>query len=85
MQFLRNFIGELPDDFRILSYTKKAAEIHAEIRVQVEKMGRPADGKLAGVKKTASPRWRKPSARVCERKTLTVVLLFYKYIDSVCI
>ena len=23
MQFLRNFIGELPDDFRILSYTKK--------------------------------------------------------------
>lgn len=42
MQFLRNFIGELPDDFRILSYTKKAAEIHAEIRVQIEKMGRPA-------------------------------------------
>ena len=51
MQFLRNFIGELPDDFRILSYTKKTAEIHAEIRVQVEKMGRPAGGKLAGVKK----------------------------------
>ncbi len=41
---------------------------------------RPAGGKLAGVKKTASPRWRKPSARVCERKTLTVVLLFYIHI-----
>ncbi len=50
--FLRNFINELPGDFKILSYTKKAAEIHAEIRVKIERMGRPApfaDSMIAAV------------------------------------
>ncbi len=50
--FLKNFINELSLDFRIVSYTKKAAEIHAEIRARVEKMGKPApfaDSMIAAV------------------------------------
>ena len=41
--FLENFIcKEVPDDFTVKSYTKRAAEIHAELRAKVEKIGKPA-------------------------------------------
>lgn len=51
--FLAKFIeNEVPGDFKILSYTKKAAEIHGDLRVKVEKIGKPtlfADSMIAAV------------------------------------
>lgn len=42
-RFLANFIkDEIPEDFEIKNYTKKAADIHAELRVKTEKNGKPA-------------------------------------------
>ena len=52
-KFLAKFIeNEVPGDFKILSYTKKAAEIHGDLRVKVEKIGKPApfaDSMIAAV------------------------------------
>lgn len=40
--FLAKFIqDEIPGDFKILNYTKKAAEIHADLRARLEKLGKP--------------------------------------------
>ena len=64
--FLKKFVEELCGDFKILNYSKKAAEAHAKLRQPHDfghrkrqafyrhpKSQRPASGKLVGVKKTA--------------------------------
>lgn len=41
-QYLQKFIcEEVPDSFKIKQYTKKAAEIHAELRSKLADTGRP--------------------------------------------
>lgn len=51
--FLRKFIeDEIPKDFKIKNYTKKAAEIHADLRAKLEKIGKPtqlSDGMIAAI------------------------------------
>ena len=51
--FLAKFINEeVPDEFKIKHYTKKAAEIHADLRAKLAKIGRPtqlSDSMIAAV------------------------------------
>ncbi|MBR5965587.1 MAG: type II toxin-antitoxin system VapC family toxin [Treponema sp.] len=51
--FLAKFIqDEVPGDFKILNYTKKSAEIHADLRVKLEKLGKPtqfSDSMIAAI------------------------------------
>ena len=51
--FLAKFIQkEVPGDFKILNYTKKTAEIHADLRAKLEKHGKPtqlSDSMIAAI------------------------------------
>ena len=50
--FLKKFVEELPSDFKILNYTKKAAEAHAKLRARLQKIGKPTqlfDSMIAAV------------------------------------
>jgi len=50
--FLKKFVEELCGDFKILNYTKKAAEEHAKLRAQLQKIGKPTqhfDSMIAAV------------------------------------
>ena len=50
--FLKKFVEELCGDFKILNYSKKAAEAHAKLRAQLQKIGKPTqhfDSMIAAV------------------------------------
>ena len=51
--FLAKFIkDEVPEEFKIKNYTKKAADIHAELRAKLEKIGKPtqkSDSMIAAI------------------------------------
>ena len=42
-RYLENYlVNDVMENFKVITYTKKSAEIHAEIRAKTEKIGKPA-------------------------------------------